>query len=243
MLLGGAVASVFSAELLLDYPEVFQKQQQRDLVQITFGAPRVFDKLTALKLNGFSSSAAATHFRHLRFVNEKDMIPTLPHWQMKSLYHTGDCCFAEDNKRLWFTIRCTNLETHQEDQDFDQNQAEAATSPLNPTTTTATAALMSMNHRRFNFASDGHTDADSFAEILMHFTIGGADAHAMSQAGGYLDQIVHSLPYQQAVAQSSEIVQSSFKELPMEISQANETAELGKAVASLGLAMGKLFED
>lgn len=232
--LGGAIATVFTAEVLHDYSEVFSQQP---LTQVTFGAPRVFDKVTALKLNSMN-------FRNLRFVNEKDLIPTLPHWQMRSLYHTGDCCFAQGGRRLWHTIVSTNIDTHVEDQEPEEKEGEEK----DPNGNVGVAAeekkgtLMTTNHRRFNFASDGFVLADAFEEIFMNFTIGGADSHAMAQYGGYLDQIIHSSPFKKAVAESSEEVKASFLALPVEISKPNETIELGKAVVSLGYAMGKLFE-
>jgi hypothetical protein len=46
--LGGVLATLFSAELRYDYPDVFETHH---ITLVTFGSPRVFDKETALIVN------------------------------------------------------------------------------------------------------------------------------------------------------------------------------------------------
>ncbi len=218
------MAAVFTAEILRDYEDLFDLVP---LVQVTFGAPRVFDKKTSLAIN-------SKKYHNLRFANEKDVITTLPHWHMKSLYHVGDCCFAVDGSRTWHTIKRTTIEDFEEDQEDDDDENEDLAEK---------AKVMANNHRRFNFAGDGHLDSNSFADVLARFTIGSADTHAMSQANGYLDQIVHSKAFKLAVARSGEDVKGTFTSLPIEIAKASAIVEMGTAVAGLANSLEGLFQE
>lgn len=79
--LGGALATVFAAELHKDYPEIFENYPVR---LCTVGAPRVFDIDTAKAYHNLSGN-----YRHIRLVNEDDFITTLPPRKMQLLYHSG----------------------------------------------------------------------------------------------------------------------------------------------------------
>jgi pimeloyl-ACP methyl ester carboxylesterase len=218
--LGGAVANLFTAELAHDFPEFFQwtsDEKFAKMVQVTFGAPRVYDKITALKINALT-------FQNLRFVNQTDLIPTLPHWKMKSLYHTGDCYYVEDQRHVWHMIKGTNHNNHQdEDGDDDPDDQKQ---------------VMSFAERNFNFASDAVVDPDTFADTFAKFAIGGGDTHALSEYSGYLDQVINSRSYKEQLSnvQNAE-VKKTFENLPVEISKPNEMKELGKAVMDLGSAL------
>jgi hypothetical protein len=230
--LGGAVASLFTAALNHDYPELFQGKSARSMVQVTFGAPRVYDRATALKINSLP-------FKNLRFVNETDLIPTLPYWKLGSLYHTGDCYYVEDKKYMWHWIQCTAgidddqlKEEAEGDPDADADAPEGDDNGDN--VDTATSGLMKLKDRDFNFASDGHVSEDKYENTFAKFTIGGGDTHSLSAFSGYLDQLVNSYVFREQLKNctNAEVVET-FKQLPVEISKPSELKEFGKALIDL----------
>jgi hypothetical protein len=89
--LGGALATLFSAELRYDYPEHFDVKH---LKLFTFGCPRVWDKETALMIDSIGGD-----FRHVRLVNDTDFIAMMPLAKLNLLYHTGEVYFATDDGR------------------------------------------------------------------------------------------------------------------------------------------------
>ena len=86
--LGGAVSTLFYAELLHDYPEIVEKLGDR-LKVVTFGSPRAVD----LRLADVLDHSPAVH---LRFVNDNDIITALPTANMQLFYHWGKCLFAPE---------------------------------------------------------------------------------------------------------------------------------------------------
>ncbi len=76
--LGGAVSTLFYAELLHDYPEIVEKLGD-NLKIVTFGSPRAVDLRLADKLD---HSPAV----HIRFVNDNDVVTSMPPANMQLLY-------------------------------------------------------------------------------------------------------------------------------------------------------------
>jgi hypothetical protein len=229
--LGGAVASLFTAALHHDYPELFSQEDQEDqegesssppsspsvVMQVTFGAPRVYDRATALKINSLP-------FKHLRFVNATDYIPTLPHWKRDSLFHTGDCYYAEDQKYVWHMIPCGDCESEGVD------------------TTDTTQELMTLEDRVFNFAPDAHVSQAKFNFTYKKFVRGEGDTHSLSEFSGYLDQIVNSYAFSQQLnnCTNAEVIET-FNQLPVEIAKANGLREFEKAALDWGSSMNDML--
>jgi hypothetical protein len=67
-----------------------------DIDLITFGAPKVFDKITANKLEKLSF-----HKRVRRYVTAGDIMPTLPHHK-HGFQHIGDPIFQRLNNNGWY---------------------------------------------------------------------------------------------------------------------------------------------
>lgn len=83
--LGGALATLFTAELHHDHPELFESGRMK---LVTFGSPKVFDRDTAQRLSD------NTGFRHLRFVNDADVITMMPLAKLDfPLFHSGEVYF------------------------------------------------------------------------------------------------------------------------------------------------------
>lgn len=83
--IGGAVALLFTCELLMDYPELFDSAP---INLITFGAPRVFTPESAAKIHSLMKTK--DKFRFIRVVNKHDIISMLPSAKSHSLIHFGD---------------------------------------------------------------------------------------------------------------------------------------------------------
>ncbi len=86
--LGGAVSTLFYAELLHDYPELVEKYKNKIHV-VTFGSPRAVDLRLADKLD-------QSPVTHLRFVNDNDIITAVPPRRLELFYHWGKCLFAPE---------------------------------------------------------------------------------------------------------------------------------------------------
>lgn len=79
------MATLFVAELLMDYPDLFDTFP---IYLITFGSPRVFDRDSSIRIDALMREKSK--FQHWRVVNEKDLIAMLPPVQMHLLYHIGN---------------------------------------------------------------------------------------------------------------------------------------------------------
>jgi hypothetical protein len=96
--LGGAAATLFFTELLLD--DHIQASDESKVRIVTFGSPRTVNKELATRLD---QSVAI----HLRFVNEQDIISSLPPNQLDMYYHWGKCLFARKGgvyQNYWLVV-------------------------------------------------------------------------------------------------------------------------------------------
>jgi hypothetical protein len=82
--LGGACASIFLLELMLDYPELLQKYGKKIRI-VTFGAPRALDKESAKKVNALPITS-------LRFVNNDDLVTNIVP-ESFGKYHIGKAIY------------------------------------------------------------------------------------------------------------------------------------------------------
>ena len=71
--LGGALATLLTAELLSDYSNIYTTSPLR---LVTFGSPRVFDYKYS-KMMDYKYSTCC-NYDHYRFINEKDIVTALP---------------------------------------------------------------------------------------------------------------------------------------------------------------------
>ena len=86
--IGGAVALLFTCELLMDYPELFDS---KPINLINFGAPRVFTPSSAHKIHSLMKTKPK--FSFIRVINKHDIISMLPSAKSHSLVHFGDVFF------------------------------------------------------------------------------------------------------------------------------------------------------
>ena len=82
--IGGAVSVLFTSELLIDYPELFDTNP---IHLITFGSPRVFTPSSAATIHELMK--AKPNFKFIRIVNRRDIISMLPSSSSRSLVHIG----------------------------------------------------------------------------------------------------------------------------------------------------------
>lgn len=93
--LGGAVSTLFYAELLADHPEIVERYCPGDKCSkgsikiVTFGAPRAVDLRLADRLDNSPA-------QHLRFVNDNDVITAAPPRRLQLFSHWGKCFFAPE---------------------------------------------------------------------------------------------------------------------------------------------------
>ena len=91
--LGGALAVLLVAELMIDYPEMFNAVP---VVLVTVGAPRTFDKEFAITMGKEFSK-----FRYLRLVNHDDPVPILPPVKLDVVYHGGELFVFEPKSKAF----------------------------------------------------------------------------------------------------------------------------------------------
>lgn len=177
--LGGALASLLSAELTFDYPELFVKYSDTNLVEeerikhriieVTFGSPRAVDGKVAHMMN---SSKRFAHYQHLRFVNEKDLVPTVPYSVLGIMYHTGDCYFSPEDhpSRAWYVAKVVRS-SFEGDSTDDSNVA--------------------LSENQNNFASDYLLNKGAFKDLIKDFVRLGGDPHKLLVRTGYLGQLLY----------------------------------------------------
>mmetsp|Transcript_14048 Transcript_14048/g.14149 ORF Transcript_14048/g.14149 Transcript_14048/m.14149 type:complete len:512 (+) Transcript_14048:56-1591(+) len=183
--LGGGIASLLSAELRYDYPATFDKYP---LKLVTFGCPRVFDKETAQVID-----QKGLNYRHVRFLNDADIITMLPLAKLPPLYHTGEPYYATD--------------------DTDGFQ------PVD-------------SSRRFDFSSEPvNTSREDMIEMIdqtLRFASGLGEPHYIAVAGGYMDRIINSNVYKEAVKSLPDLYRQSFESLPYDIPPPDELRDQQK---------------
>eukprot|EP00607_Mallomonas_marina_P000437 CAMPEP_0182437184 /NCGR_PEP_ID=MMETSP1167-20130531/84867_1 /TAXON_ID=2988 /ORGANISM="Mallomonas Sp, Strain CCMP3275" /LENGTH=454 /DNA_ID=CAMNT_0024629999 /DNA_START=102 /DNA_END=1467 /DNA_ORIENTATION=+ len=216
--LGGAVSSLISAELRYDYPATFDKYP---LKLVTFGCPRVFDKETAQVIDH-----KGLNYRHIRFVNDADMgCPRV---------FDKETAQVIDHKGLNYRhIRFVNdadivtmLPFNKMELRYHSGEPYFATEESNG------FYPIPLSHQ-FDFSPEPPSDLEVTVHGSIHmidqalrFAAGGGEPHFIAVAGGYMDRIINSNVYKEAVKSLPDLYRESFESLPYDIPPPDELREV-----------------
>ena len=194
--LGGALANLLTAELLSDYSHLFQN---KILWLVTFGCPRVFDenyasvislptatnnkKLTNKKSNNSitlaTSNSKMANFKHLRFINDKDIITALPPKDLPFMNKSTMKIFeiVHGHTRLFHPSACCQIY-------------------FLPWQQTEWSIIDSQESRSFNFAPDpNYSDFWSATESYLLFVVSLGSIHKTDTFGGYIEKMHNTTQY------------------------------------------------